>query len=63
MGSSGTHGRRLGGGRDGGGQGSPGGVRDGGGPRGPGGIWPEGGDLTGGVEAVGDGLGVWFTGR
>lgn len=45
-------GRRPGGGRDGGAQGSPGGRRDGGGP---GGAWPEGGDLAGGLGAVGGG--------
>lgn len=49
------HGRRLGGGRDGGAQGGPGGVRAGGGP---GGSWPHGGDLGGGLEVVGDGVGV-----
>lgn len=53
-------GRRLGGGRDGGGQGSPGGVRDGGGP---GGIWPDGGDLAGGLVQVGDEGGLRVTGR
>lgn len=56
------YGWRLGGGRDGGGQGSPGGVRDGGGP---GVIWGviEGGDLAGGLEAVGDGVVAGLTGR
>lgn len=53
-------GRRLGGGRDGGAQGSPGGVRDGGGP---GGIWPDGGDLAGGLVEVGDEEAVRVTGR
>lgn len=53
-------GRRLGGGRDGGGQGSPGGVRAGGGP---GGSWPDGGDLGGGLPWVGDEEGVRVTGR
>lgn len=43
--------QRLGGGRDGGGQGSPGGVRPGGGP---GGRWLDGGDLAGGLMCVGD---------
>lgn len=43
--------RRVGGGRDGGGQGSPGGVRVGGGP---GGTCPDGGDLGGGQSEVGD---------
>lgn len=47
-----NQGRRLGGGRDGGGQGSPGGVRDGGGP---GGTWPDGGDLVGGLVDMVDG--------
>lgn len=52
--------RRLGGGRDGGGQGSPGGVRAGGGP---GGTWPDGGDLAGGLAVVGDEEAVRVTGR
>lgn len=43
-----TH--RLGGGRDGGGHGSPGGVRAGGGP---GGSWLDGGGLAGGLICVG----------
>lgn len=55
----GIQGRRLGGGRDGGGQGRPGGVRDGGGP---GGTWPDAGDLAGGLEEVGDEEGVWVIG-
>lgn len=55
-----THGRRLGGGRDGGGQGSPGGVRAGGGP---GGTWLDGGDLAGGLLGVGDEEVVRVTGR
>lgn len=46
-----VQGRRVGGGRDGGGQGSPGGVRAGGGP---GSACPVGGDLAGGLVEVGD---------
>lgn len=50
----------MGGGRDGGGQGSPGGVRDGGGP---GGTWPDGGDLAGGLLEAGDDEGVRVAGQ
>ena len=53
-------GRRLGGGRDGGGQGTPGGVRAGGGP---GSARPGGGDLEGGLAEMGDEDAVRVTGR
>lgn len=46
-----AQGRRLGGGREGGGQGSPGGVRVGGGPNGS---WFDGGDLAGGLLWTGE---------
>lgn len=55
-----VQGRRVGGGRDGGGQGSPGGVRAGGGP---GRTWLVGGDLAGGLLGGGDEEAVRVTGR